>query len=134
MTATSSPLPSTGARLNDGCEYREQLGHDAEGQVLIAYLSQRYDHSSAMEWAERIASSSVLIDGLPACSESVLRRGSELVWQRPPWIEPDAPTSFTVLYEDEDLLAAVIIGRLAHASRREFSPNNAAVSGARLCA
>jgi len=27
------------------------------------------------------------------------------VWQRPPWIEPEAPASFSVLYEDEDLLA-----------------------------
>ena len=31
--------------------------------------------------------------------------GSTLVWRRPPWVEPDAPTSFTVLYEDQDLLA-----------------------------
>jgi 23S rRNA pseudouridine1911/1915/1917 synthase len=34
-----------------------------------------------------------------------LQRGCELVWQRPPWIEPEAPASFSVLYEDEDLLA-----------------------------
>jgi len=47
----------------------------------------------------------VLLDGQPADSESVLRRGCELVWQRPPWIEPDAPGTFSVLYEDNDLLA-----------------------------
>ena len=39
MTATSSRLPSMGTRLNEGCEYRERLGPDAEAQTLLAYLS-----------------------------------------------------------------------------------------------
>jgi 23S rRNA pseudouridine1911/1915/1917 synthase len=47
----------------------------------------------------------VLIDDQPANTDSVLHTGSSLVWQRPPWIEPDAPKSFSVLYEDADLLA-----------------------------
>jgi 23S rRNA pseudouridine1911/1915/1917 synthase len=98
-------LPSTSSRLNEGCEYRERIGANADAQTVLAYLSQRYRHSSPTEWATRIASGRVLIDNLPAHAESVLRRGCELVWQRPPWIEPEAPTSFSVLYEDEDLLA-----------------------------
>jgi 23S rRNA pseudouridine1911/1915/1917 synthase len=97
-------MPHT-SYLNDGSEYREQLGSDAEGQTLLAYLSRRYEHSSTAEWSERIASGRVLIDDLPAHPESALRKGSELVWQRPPWVEPDAPLSFSVLYEDADLLA-----------------------------
>jgi 23S rRNA pseudouridine1911/1915/1917 synthase len=47
----------------------------------------------------------VLIDSKPAQPETILRSGSELVWHRPAWIEPDAPRSFTVIYEDDDLLA-----------------------------
>ena len=100
-----SIIPSTSTRLNEGCEYRERLGADADGLTLLAYLSQRYRHSSSTEWATRIASGRVLIDDQPVHSESVLRRGCELVWQRPPWIEPEAPTSFSILYEDKDLLA-----------------------------
>ncbi len=91
--------------MNQGCKYREHLGPDADGKTVLAYLSQRYGHSSPAEWAERIASGLVLIDSLPAHSESILTRGCELVWQRPPWIEPDAPRTFSVIYEDEDLLA-----------------------------
>jgi 23S rRNA pseudouridine1911/1915/1917 synthase len=105
MTSHSILLPTTNSHLNDGCEYREQLGTDADGRTVLSYLSRRYCHSSPAEWAARIAAGHVLIDSQPAHSESVLRRGSELVWQRPPWIEPDAPRSFTVLYEDEDVLA-----------------------------
>ena len=99
------PLPAMSERLNEGYEYSERLGPDADDLTLLAYLSRRYPHSSGTEWAARIASGHVLIDGRPADPECVLRRGRELVWQRPPWIEPDAPGTFSVLYEDHDLLA-----------------------------
>ena len=105
MTASSTYLSATNTRLNKGCEYRERLGPDADGLTLLAYLSHRYGHSSVAEWAERVDSGHVLINSTPVHSESVLQRGHELVWQRPPWIEPEAPTSFSILYEDKDLLA-----------------------------
>jgi 23S rRNA pseudouridine1911/1915/1917 synthase len=91
--------------LNQGCEYREQLGSDADARTLLAYLSQRYGHSSSKEWAERIAAGLVLIDSKPAQPDTILQSGSELVWHRPPWVEPDAPRSFDIIYEDDDLLA-----------------------------
>lgn len=97
---TSSPH-----HINDGCEYREQFGVEAHGQTLLAYLSARYRHSTAAEWAARIASGDVLLDEQPALSDSVLRRGGTLLWRRPPWVEPDAPRTFSILYEDDDLLA-----------------------------
>jgi 23S rRNA pseudouridine1911/1915/1917 synthase len=93
------------AALNEGCAYCERLGPEAEGQTLLGYLSRRYPHSTAEEWAGRIAMGLVRLDGQGALAESALRRGGELVWERPPWIEPEAPRSFAVLYRDEDLLA-----------------------------
>lgn len=90
---------------NEGYEYRERLGPEAEGQTLLAYLSRRYPHSSPEEWAARINSGRVRLDNRAGQPESALRRGGELVWDRPPWAEPAAPRSFAVLYEDEDLLA-----------------------------
>lgn len=91
--------------LNKGCEYREQLGPDADDRTLLDYLCRRYSHSAPEEWTARIAAGQVLIDSLAAHTETLLRKGSVLVWQRPPWIEPDAPCTFSVLYEDADLLA-----------------------------
>ncbi|MBI2502830.1 MAG: RluA family pseudouridine synthase [Candidatus Latescibacteria bacterium] len=90
---------------NEGCKYRERLGPDAEGQTLLGYLSRRYPHSSPEEWTARITAGLVRLDERAGHAESALRRGSELVWDRPPWVEPEAPRSFAVLYEDEDLLA-----------------------------
>ena len=40
----------------------------------------------------------------PTGSES-LTSGQTLVWNRPPWIEPDTPQHFEVLFEDAHLLA-----------------------------
>jgi 23S rRNA pseudouridine1911/1915/1917 synthase len=34
-----------------------------------------------------------------------VRRGQILAWRRPPWEEPEAPLAFTVLHEDDDVLA-----------------------------
>ena len=91
--------------INKGCEYREQLGPDAEGHTLLSYLCRRYPHSSVAEWAARIEAGRVHLDARAGHAASVLRRGSTLVWDRPPWAEPEAPKSFAVLYKDHDLLA-----------------------------
>ncbi len=94
---------SVGA-LNRGFRYRERLPDSAKGRTLISYLSERYRHSSAIEWGQRIESGLVLVEGVPAPAERKLVAGESLVWNRPPWREPPAPTSFAVLYRDEDLL------------------------------
>lgn len=90
---------------NEGFAYREILGPDADGRTLIEYLSRRYPHSSSGEWARRIADGLVLLDGAPAAPASRLTRGRTIVWNRPPWVEPDAPRAFAILYDDGDLLA-----------------------------
>lgn len=96
---------SPGGRPNQGCDYCEQLGPVAAGQGLIGYLSRQYPHSTAAEWAERIGQGLVLLDGVAAVGDPVLRAGQQLVWQRPPWIEPDAPLAFAIIHQDDDLLA-----------------------------
>ena len=105
MTSNLILHPATNTNLNEGCAYYERLGLDADGRTLLYYLSGRYEHSSSVEWATRITSGHVLVDGLPANADSVLHTGCSLVWHRPPWIEPDAPKSFSVLHEDDDLIA-----------------------------
>lgn len=97
--------PAASAEINLGCEYRERIGRDAGAQTLLAYLSQRYRHSTAEQWAAHIANGLVRINSQPAHCESELPIGCELTWRRPPWIEPAAPKSFSVIYEDDDLLA-----------------------------
>ena len=39
------------------------------------------------------------------CSRESLSLDQALVWNRPPWIEPDAPQHFDILFDDPHLLA-----------------------------
>jgi len=91
---------------NDGFTYREQLGPDAVGETLLAYLCRRYRHSSSSEWLARIRAGEVQVDAAIAAPDLCLRAGWRLDWQRPPWNEPDAPLRFALLYEDDDVLVA----------------------------
>jgi len=90
--------------LNRGFRYHQRLGESANGRTLLSYLSERYRHSSPVEWQRRIEGGLVLVEGAPARADRALAAGESLVWNRPPWREPPAPTSFAVLYEDEDVL------------------------------
>jgi len=91
--------------VNQGFEYREQVGPAAAGQTVLAYLAGRYRHSSPEVWQQRIALGEVRLGDAPAASGDRLRAGQVLVWCRPPWEEPAVPLAFAILYRDRHLLA-----------------------------
>ena len=47
----------------------------------------------------------VTVNGITAAGSESLIVGQTLVWNRPPWIEPDSPQHFEVLFNDPYLLA-----------------------------
>jgi len=91
--------------MNAGFEYQEEIGPEAAGRSVLAWLARRYRHSTEAAWRERIASGEVRLDGEVALAMDVLRPGQTLVWHRPPWEEPVVPLGFAVLHRDEQLLA-----------------------------
>ncbi len=91
--------------MNAGFEYREEVGPEAAGRSVLAWLSQRYRHSTEATWRERIAGGEVRLDGEVALAMDVLRPGQALVWKRPPWEEPAVPLGFAILHRDDHLLA-----------------------------
>jgi len=91
--------------LNQGFTYTETIGPRSAGASLLAYLSGCYAHTSESEWQERILAGGVQVDGHVDAPQTILRRGQIVTWVRPPWTEPEAPLTYTVLFEDEDLLA-----------------------------
>jgi 23S rRNA pseudouridine1911/1915/1917 synthase len=91
--------------VNAGFVYREEVGPEAAGRTVLAWLSRRYRHSSEATWRARIADGEVRLDGDVALGMDVLRPGQTLVWQRPPWEEPAVPLGFAVLHRDAHLLA-----------------------------
>jgi len=96
-----SPMP----RLNGGFRYRERVDAGATPCSVLEYLTTRYRHSSGAQWRDRLEGGRIEIDGSVASAATMLNRGQLLVWNRPPWQEPEVPLSFAVLHEDADLLA-----------------------------
>ncbi|HEX6853091.1 MAG TPA: RluA family pseudouridine synthase [Candidatus Polarisedimenticolaceae bacterium] len=88
--------------MNRGFTFRERVAVDAAGASLLDHLAARYPHSDRETWRRRIAEGSVSVDGDP---DEPLRAGQLVVWHRPGWEEPEAPTGFDVLFEDDSLLA-----------------------------
>lgn len=92
------------SRRNQGYIHREQVGKDAEGVTVLAWLCNKYPHGGSESWTGRIAAGEVRIGTSWVEPARLLKRGEWLSWHRPPWEEAAAPRSYGLIYEDENLL------------------------------
>ena len=90
---------------NNGYEYRGQVDGWGGGLFLSEYLARKHPHSTETVWHDRIERGEISCDGRQAQCDILLKPGVRVLWHRPPWEEPDAPLKYSVLYEDDDLLA-----------------------------
>ncbi|EDY38241.1 ribosomal large subunit pseudouridine synthase D [Cyanobium sp. PCC 7001] len=90
------------AARNGGHAYRDTVrrGHP---QVSRFYAG-RYPHSPASVWLERIAAGEIVRNGQQLRADGELQPGDQLVWHRPPWLEPAVPDLPGPLFDDGDLL------------------------------
>jgi 23S rRNA pseudouridine1911/1915/1917 synthase len=91
--------------LNRGYAYSTIIRSKCHGQTLLSHLASLYPHASPQGWQEKLDNGEVTLDGVIATGGEAIRAGQCLVWNRPPWIEPEAPLHFEVLLEDSSLLA-----------------------------
>lgn len=91
--------------LNRGYAYTTTISSKYHGQTLLSHLAGLYPHSTPEAWQQKLNDGEVTLNGLPATGTESVTLGQTLVWNRPPWREPDAPQHFEVLFEDPDLLA-----------------------------
>jgi len=99
--------PRKESDLSQGYEYRERARKGAAGTNLLQYLAERYPHSTPSQWRERLDAGQVVVNGMRVGPDVPLREGQELVWRRPPWIEPAAPLAFALLFRDSQVLAVL---------------------------
>lgn len=91
--------------MNQGYAYTTIISSKYHGQTLLSHLASLYPHSSPQAWQQKLNDGEVTLDGVTATGSESVMLGQTLVWNRPPWIEPDAPRQFEVLFEDAHLLA-----------------------------
>ncbi len=91
--------------LNRGYAYTTIISSKYHGQTLLSHLACLYSHSTPEAWQEKLNHGEVTLNGVTATGSESVTAGQTLVWSRPPWIEPDAPRHFEVLFEDPHLLA-----------------------------
>ncbi len=90
---------------NRGYSYTSIITSKHQGQTLLAHLASLYPHSTPHAWQQSLTDHEVTLNGLPATGSETLAAGQTLTWNRPSWLEPDAPTHFEILFEDPHLLA-----------------------------
>ncbi|XP_038889123.1 RNA pseudouridine synthase 5 isoform X2 [Benincasa hispida] len=93
--------------LNDGLFYNDVVKPFDSGKSLIEFYSCKYKSSAPLEgWLQRIKNEQITIDGQVITDpETILRIGSEVVYRRLPWKEPDTPYLLEILYEDDEMIA-----------------------------
>ena len=91
--------------LNRGYAYTSTVSGKDHGSHLLSHLASRHRHSTPQAWQQNLENGEVTINGVTATGSESLIAGQTLVWNRPPWIEPDSPQHFEVLFEDASLLA-----------------------------
>jgi len=91
--------------LNRGYAYTTIVGSKHDGQTLLSHLASLYPHSTPQAWQQNLNNGEVTLNGVLATGSESLASGQTLVWNRPPWTEPEAPRHFEVLFDDPYLLA-----------------------------
>ena len=91
--------------LNRGYAYGTIISSKYHGRTLLSHLASLYPHSSEQAWQQKLNNGEVTVNGVIATGSESLTTGQTLVWNRPPWIEPDTPQHFEVLLNDPHLLA-----------------------------
>ena len=91
--------------LNRGYAYSSIISGKDHGRTLLSHLASLYPHSTAQAWQQNLNNGEVTLNGVTATGSESVTSGQTLVWNRPPWIEPDAPQHFEILLDDPYLLA-----------------------------
>jgi 23S rRNA pseudouridine1911/1915/1917 synthase len=91
--------------LNRGYAYTTIISSKYHGRTLLSHLASLYPHSTTQAWHQKLNNRGVTVNGVTATGSESLTVGQTLVWNRPPWIEPDSPQHFDVLFDDAHLLA-----------------------------
>ena len=75
-----------------------------EGWLLLDSLSKRFTYHSRELWGQKLADGFVSINGELANLNTVAHRGDKVVYHVANYSEPEVPTDFKVIFEDDEFM------------------------------
>ena len=95
--------------------------HEA-GLSILDFLSQRFTYHNRVQWQKNIVAGRIRLNGRATISDRILEYDDTVEYWPPAQPEPFIDKGFSILYEDEDILAVNKSGNLpCHPSGRYFT-------------
>ena len=74
-------------------------------ETLSAFLERRFRYHTRAEWESLVAKGFVKVNGKKVSPRHILQTRHKIVYERPPFPEPEVDRRFEILFEDDYLLA-----------------------------
>ena len=78
--------------------------NEQRGMTIADELSVRFTYHSKEEWLSKIEQGLVTLNGVVATPEMIVMPKDKVVYRVDNYTEPEVPTDFETLYEDDDFL------------------------------
>ena len=90
--------------INQGWTYHDRVAPALAGLEVSGFYAARHRHSDRATWRRRLAAGEIQCNGQRLQVDGPLAAGDRLAWNRPPWLEGSVPASWTLVFDDGDLL------------------------------
>ena len=101
--------------------FESEIRPEQDGRFLLDSLCERFTYHSRIDWVDRLTRGLVTLNGEVAGVESIAHRGDKVVYHVENYTEPEVPTNFTTVFEDDEfLLVAKPAGVPVHHTGRIF--------------
>ena len=89
-----------------------QYVRQGPAETLVQFLARRFRYHTAEEWQDLVRKGFVKVNGARSKPGSVLLTRHKIVYERPPFPEPEVDRNYRILYEDGHLLAVAKSGNM----------------------
>lgn len=108
--------------------FESEIRPEQDGRFLLDSLCERFTYHSRIDWVDRLTRGLVTLNGEVAGVDSIAHRGDKVVYHVENYSEPEVPTNFTTVFEDDEfLLVAKPAGVPVHHTGRIFYNTFAAI-------
>ena len=90
--------------MNEGWTYTQRVHQSNISIDLLEFLTSNYRHSSQKKWKERLNKGELRVNNKKAITNLSINQGDLISWLRPPWEEPEIPSSWNVIFDNQDVL------------------------------